>query len=439
MIAPHKAVLPCACLGCLLYQILYMPISVYSEPIKNMAETIELPSRLSDQGTVQFTLELGHPWSNGLDAKKRQVELLTIDGLCRLLLRQSPQVVELLWQWDADFSNREQDTAHFSFMTPDLPAQQPMPLLFTWDAGKGKFDAYLNGHPLRLPDARFTPWEIPGGRRVTLNGGDFKIQHFQAESLFLKPDEVAQRLPAKGASPFAQPESRTLMGEGEAELKRGELLYDGSRVNPSFATWIKEGPAAMAQEEAGWTSVRSTNESTAINDGHVVWWCPVDLPSSFIAEWEVQITSEHGLCIVFFAATDEDGRSIFNPQLPSRDGAFRHYIRGSIRSYHISYYANTPFNPGRPQANLRKNNHFLLLSQGAAAIPPGSVDVHRVRLVKMDSKIRLDVDDRPIIAYEDSDEPRYGKAYAGGSIGLRQMRWTDARYRNFKVWELAEP
>jgi hypothetical protein len=42
-------------------------------------------------------------------------------------------------------------------------------------------------------------------------------------------------------------------------------------------------------------------------------------------------------------------------------------------------------------------------------------------------------DGRVIIDYTDDQPERYGKPYAGGKIGFRQMQWTRARYRNFRV------
>jgi hypothetical protein len=48
------------------------------------------------------------------------------------------------------------------------------------------------------------------------------------------------------------------------------------------------------------------------------------------------------------------------------------------------------------------------------------------------------VDDRKIIDYTD-DGKKFGPVYTSGKIGFRQMRWTDFRYRDFKVWEIKNP
>ena len=111
--------------------------------------------------------------------------------------------------------------------------------------------------------------------------------------------------------------------------------------------WVLEGPGRVTIED-GWMHMRSTRPDAARGvNGHIVHWCPLDFPANFVAEWEVQILSEWGLNIVFFAAHGEQGEDIFAPNLPPRDGTFVNYTKGAIKSYHISYYANAPHAPGR--------------------------------------------------------------------------------------------
>jgi hypothetical protein len=148
------------------------------------------------------------------------------------------------------------------------------------------------------------------------------------------------------------------------------------------------------------------------------------------------VVSDLGLTIVFFAAKGQNGEDIFDPSLPKRDGTFSHYIRGAVKSYHISYFANTPGFLGRATSNLRKNNKFHLLASGPVAVRPGSQQIHRVRLIKDGAHIQLQLDGKVSIDFTDPGGSRYGPVYGGGKIGLRQMQWTVARYRNFRVWEL---
>jgi acetyl esterase len=219
--------------------------------------------------------------------------------------------------------------------------------------------------------------------------------------------------------------------DGPNAFEKGKLLYRNAMSAADLVVdWQMEGPGDLEFQD-GWMHMQSPGEA-----GHHVFWCPADFPASFIAEWEAQhMNSEWGLCIVFFAAMGAKGESIFDPELPPRDGTFRQYIRGAINSYHISYYANTPDDPNRARANLRKNNMFALLQSGQEGIPTRSDTGHRIRLVKQDGHIRLYVDDRKVIDHRD-DGVSHGPVYGPGKIGFRQMQWTHFRYRDFRVWEL---
>ncbi len=223
----------------------------------------------------------------------------------------------------------------------------------------------------------------------------------------------------------------------ESVPSSGTLLYDADmRNNNSVADWIMEGAAQVAFRD-GWMEMYSPQKAE-----HHVLWCPQDFPDSFIASWEVQnLAIESGLLIVFFAAKGENGQDIFDPSLPARDGTFTQYTEGKIKSYHISYYANVAHEPGRIHANLRKNNTFSLLQSGSEGIPTHSTNIHQLKLIKQGAHIRLFIDDRKVIDYIDNQAQvnglDTGAALGAGKIGLRQMQWSHFRYRNFKVWEIA--
>lgn len=57
-----------------------------------------------------------------------------------------------------------------------------------------------------------------------------------------------------------------------------------------------------------------------------------------------------------------------------------------------------------------------------------------MQLVKCEGRILLYIDARKVIDWLD-DGQKAGKILQGGKIGFRQMKWTQFRYRNFKVWE----
>lgn len=217
------------------------------------------------------------------------------------------------------------------------------------------------------------------------------------------------------------------------EFTRGPLIYENDFSDPAqVADWVMEGPGKTEFRD-GWMHMFSPGE-----EYHHVFWCPADFPDSIIVEWEAQnIEPDAGLCILFFGAKGVNGEDIFDPSLPARDGDFTWYIKDTLRSYHISYYANTPQKPDRNTAHLRKNNRFRLVYSGEEGIPTESTEIHRLKLIKYGPLIRFYVDDRQVIDWIDSPENDPRPFYKSGKIGFRQMQWTHFRYRNFKVWSIS--
>lgn len=214
-------------------------------------------------------------------------------------------------------------------------------------------------------------------------------------------------------------------------IKKGELLYENTLSSgDQMKDWKLEGPAIIEFKES-WMNMYAPNE-----EGHHVYWCQEDFPSDFIAEWELQnMEPDAGLCIVFFSALGQNGKDIFDPSIHPRDGIFNKYTKSDINCYHISYYANGKDNPAREAAHLRKNAGFHKVQVGAQGIPPESTEVHKAILVKSDNHISMTIDGREIINWFD-DGAEYGPVLGGGKIGLRQMKWTHFRYRNFKVFAI---
>ncbi|MGL1959043.1 MAG: YesU family protein [Colwellia sp.] len=214
------------------------------------------------------------------------------------------------------------------------------------------------------------------------------------------------------------------------ELAKDKLLYQTNfSTKNSVKNWKMEGPGQLEFIDY-WMQMYSPNQQM-----HHVFWCPIEFPDSFIAEWKVQnLATEAGLLIVFFAAKGEQGQDIFSAELPKRDGTFKQYTKDKINSYHISYYANAAHNPDRPNTNLRKNNTFTLLQQGKKGIPTKSTDIHQIRLLKQQNLIQLYIDHRKVIDFTDETKP----ALMDGKIGFRQMKWSKFQYQNFKVWSIKE-
>ena len=212
-------------------------------------------------------------------------------------------------------------------------------------------------------------------------------------------------------------------------VEKGKLLYRSALDSKQSAEgWVMEGPGTVAFA-GGWMTMKSPQQQM-----HHVFWCPETFPESFVAQWEMQ--NQHlpaGLCIVFFAATGLNGEDVMDPSLPKRDGTFSQYNNASLKNYHISYYANTPSRPNREVARLRKNPGKKIVSEGPRGIEVTSSAVHKITLIKQGPRIRLYVDRRPIIDWTD-DGGVLGEPLLKGRIALRQMQWTQFRYRNFAAW-----
>lgn len=216
------------------------------------------------------------------------------------------------------------------------------------------------------------------------------------------------------------------------DFQKGKLIYTNTFASENdVKDWKMEGPGKVEFVDKA-MQMYSPNE-----EGHHVFWCPVDFPKNFIAEWDAQnLETDAGLCIIFFAAKGLQRQSIFDSSMPKRTtGVFTDYTKGAMNCYHISYYANAQDDPHRETANLRKNKGFNLVQTGEKGIPIESKDLHHVKLIKDNGHILMLVDDRKIIDWLD-DGIKYNSILEDGKIGFRQMRWTRFQYKNFKVWSL---
>jgi len=390
-----------------------------------------LESPIPAAGTIRFQLHTRESWQNGAERVKRTAKFLVIPGVAEARLQQTEPAVGLIWQWVGG--------PRFQTLIPELPGPETWHIQLAWNAPAGEFNVFVNGFAVTTIGVTHKPWEITGSvSNYTTFEDSVTVSGFDVRPGCVAADVLRREVPEE----FLGKQAR-LFGQGnvppplDVSGRRGRLLVDnrfGSRrdVEP----WVLEGPGEVTFPD-GQMQMRSTrpDASQGVN-GHIVFWCPHDFPGSFVCEWEVEIVSEFGLTIVFFAAHGAAGEDIFDHGLPARDGTFTHYIRGAIKSYHISYFASTPGTPGRATSNLRKNNRFHLMTAGPVAIPAKPEGTYRMRLIKDGAHIQLQANDRVSIDYEDPGGDRYGPVYGEGKIGLRQMQWTVARYRSFRVWEL---
>jgi hypothetical protein len=203
----------------------------------------------------------------------------------------------------------------------------------------------------------------------------------------------------------------------------------------SLNDWQIEGPALVriATGKLHYGSQRPQADHP--EHGHSVLWFPVELPEAYVIEWTFRPVSEHGLGILFFDAVpiDPEVDNIFVPAMPPRDGSFEQYVKGAIRSYHVSYFAHTPFNPDRGKTHLRGNPGLKMLATGPDAVPVVPIEQRksvRLRLIRETDRVTLLADDRLILSHP---LPRPEDKSQSARAGFRQMQWTRAEYGSLSI------
>jgi hypothetical protein len=399
-----------------------------------MAKDVVLKEPVGPAGTITFELKTDKRYANGNGQNKYTQTLVSLPGIFEIIFRQNRSVVNISWVW----INRDGRPKFADIIKDivDLPGPETYFLQYTWDSTRGISEAYINGLPLRIPGCRFDPWQVKKAVKKVRSHykGNLKVNNLTVTNTYTAPEKLLAAVPKAFLNKHEEFVGTPKPPQPKEEIgkRRGKLLYETSLADAkSVKDWVAEGPLVLKFED-------KTMQMQSKDDAqHTVFWCPKDFPDSFIAEWDVEIFSRYGLCIVFFAANGENGEDIFAPSLPKRDGNFGHYIGGKIVSYHVSYYANVEnFQMGRPDSNLRKNNKFYRVGGGPVAIKPGAKGWQHIRLVKDGNRIQLYNNGVLYVDWTDDDPKRYGKPHTDGKIGLRQMATTIGRYRNFKVWAL---
>jgi hypothetical protein len=392
-----------------------------------------LPFELGPKGSLQFWFRTEEQQIPSAAVRPRKTPLVKIGDTVSVSFFHQGNAINLFIEWDEGV-----DTAidrHIRVLMPEFPGRSWHHFALHWDEESGLINAFLDGSPFYWEDQRVSAWKNPVSDTMTLYSDGFALADVRVANRPLDPERLREVLGPEFLGRLDHLLGAKPLGALDVESRKGELLYHNDLANPdAVAQWVLEGPGVVDHLGDGWLLMSS--ERPEGPDGHVVYWAPDDFPESFIAEWDFQILSEDGLCIVFFSAKGSGGEDLFDPSLQQREGLFGQYVRGDIDNYHISYFANTPLNPRRT-TNLRKNPGLFLLASGPVGVVPGSQDVHRVTVVKDRNHIQLAVDGNVIVDFIDDGE-RFGPVLGSGKIGLRQMQWTRARYRNFQVSSIFE-
>ena len=216
----------------------------------------------------------------------------------------------------------------------------------------------------------------------------------------------------------------------------GETVYEATLSDSDdVVDWVLEGPAKISFDDGAMVMRSEIPDPPDDETGHFNYWCPADVPESFVAEWEFKPLADNGVCHVFFAARGENGEDLFDTTLPARDGHYRPYHSGAIENYFMIYYSNRKMFRTTNMATswLFKSHNLVSLAMGEIAVRPGDDRFHKLRLVKDGARVQLSVDGRTVLDFTDPGDERYGPVYGGGKIGFRQMARMVAAYRNFRV------
>jgi len=209
----------------------------------------------------------------------------------------------------------------------------------------------------------------------------------------------------------------------ERYVDRSHPFYETEFDSPqALQDWVLEGGQAARTENGNLILESEYRPGVQRRDqNHLVFWLKKEVPADFLMEFSVRPQDRsNGLNIIFFNARGIHGESIFDPGLKKRDGRFRHYTKGDLDSYHVSYWASD-----RGSLNVRKNKGFHLVASGKDMITSGAPGTfQKVSLYKCAGHIRLAIDGELAVRYDDDGES-YGPIHShSGWIGLRQMGHT---------------
>lgn len=407
--------------------------AIFAEDMVTFEASLDKP--VGENATVMFWFKPDRKYQSQKFTKDWSHEFIQINNLCSISFhtRDNPDnCISMSLKWDKNVKG----VHDLRILIPEI-SEQWVHLAFTWNSQKGIINGYINGTAYRDPDVTVKPWSMSASENIKINVSKLPFSDLMVFDRVLSSNEISTIVGPKYKGIFDRQLGAQELGQLKVENIKGPLIYENPLSSPQdLDGWVLEGPGNMDFEN-GWMKMYSSRPEAPNPYGHFVFWCDQDFPENFVAQWEYQLQSKFGLCIIFFSAKGLQGQSIFDPQLTPRDGVYTKYVRGDINCYGISYQANAEFDPARNTSNLRKNYGFYLAANGPVGIHPGDTDNHKVTLVKNGAHIQMAVDGRKIIDFTD-DPKRLGPVLGAGKMGFRQMRWTVARYRNFKVYELAE-
>ena len=280
--------------------------------------TVKLDQALGQQGTVMVWVRLDRPIVNGPDVETDGHTVLELAGLAKLNFWWYHGYGGIVWEFP-------HDPRLGSLEVPGLPAPQWLHLCYTWDAAEGRFQGYVNGTPTRIPGSRGKPWDCPDVTEITVDASRWAVAGLTVADRWCSRDEALAAVPSIYRGALDHTLGAQDLGTLDADARRGEQVLQIPLADESdIDGWQMEGPGDVSFED-GWMRMWSTTPEAAGKEGHIVHWCPEDVPADFLLEFDVRLLSDHGLNIIFFCAKGRNGEDALDPALSERTGIFGHY------------------------------------------------------------------------------------------------------------------
>ena len=117
------------------------------------------------------------------------------------------------------------------------------------------------------------------------------------------------------------------------------LIYENPLACPSdMEGFILEGQAQIGFDGTCMT-MKNALAGELGQKANYVLWCPEEFPENIRVEWEFKPVTDHGLCILFFAASGKDGKDLFDPSLSPRTGEYPQYHSGIFMRFMCRIFA----------------------------------------------------------------------------------------------------
>lgn len=214
-----------------------------------------------------------------------------------------------------------------------------------------------------------------------------------------------------------------------------KLIYENPLSNKECIRDFRLEGSADISFEQGAMMMQNALDAEMGQKANYVLWCPQVFPADVRIEWEFRPLTEHGLCILFFAAKGKGGYELFDRRVP-RFGEYVQYHHGNMDAFHLSYFRRKEADErALHTCNLRKSYGFHLVAQGGDPLPDAKdmFDFYRLCVAKKGEEITFSVNDVQVFQYVD-DGVRYGPLLGEGCIGFRQLAPLKALYRNLRVY-----